>query len=174
MSVACVYMFEADHRHRRQLNEKETKGNYDGTRTNSEGGPLKQIKEYHGDTMVQCSTNHLSTFSIGLFNTELDTDFQYQFITEEREGQLHDMRDNMIEDLYHYVVVLETGYRIFAGTDSKVFISLYGSEADELVRECSTELRSNYASFNWGSSTRFLLKTPWLYSTISLVIDVNP
>lgn len=44
-----------------------------------------QAGSYHGDTMVQCLVNHLSLFSVGLFNPEIETDFSFQYVTEHRE-----------------------------------------------------------------------------------------
>ncbi|RCN45471.1 hypothetical protein ANCCAN_08548 [Ancylostoma caninum] len=43
---------------------------------------------YHGDTMVQCLVSHLSVFSVGLFNPEIETDFSFQYISEHREQNI--------------------------------------------------------------------------------------
>ncbi|KAL6738665.1 hypothetical protein Aduo_012189 [Ancylostoma duodenale] len=150
---------------------------------------------YHGDTMVQCLVSHLSVFSVGLFNPEIETDFSFQYISEHREqnitasmivivmtvhmlfimifvvncemieadkGELFNMADNSNADLYHYAVAVETGYRMYAGTDSKIYVTLYGTEADEAARELSSSrISKNSSVFNWGTTARFLLKTPW-------------
>ncbi|ETN69883.1 hypothetical protein NECAME_05069 [Necator americanus] len=77
------------------------------------------VGPYHGDVIVQCLTNHLSTFSLGLFTPDVDIDFSFEYVNEHREGDLYNMADNSKADLYHYVVATETGYRMCAGTDSK-------------------------------------------------------
>ncbi|KAK6750642.1 hypothetical protein RB195_002551 [Necator americanus] len=161
------------------------------------------VGPYHGDVIVQCLTNHLSTFSLGLFTPDVDIDFSFEYVNEHREqnitssmivivmtvhmlfvmilvmdcemrevdkGDLYNMADNSKADLYHYVVATETGYRMCAGTDSKVYITLYGTEADEMARELSTNhIAKNSSLFNWGTTPRFLLRTPWSLGDIRYI-----
>ncbi|VDP44293.1 unnamed protein product [Heligmosomoides polygyrus] len=158
---------------------------------------------FGGDSYVECSTHHLTTFSVGISNPEIDDGMAYIYITEVREqiitatilvlligihmsiviiigfhcevlefdkGWLYDMKDNTIGDLYHYVVMVETGYRMCATTDSKIFITLYGTDADEVARELSSaRVVKNSDVFVWGTSARFLLKAPWSLGDIRFV-----
>ncbi|VDM75518.1 unnamed protein product [Strongylus vulgaris] len=47
-----------------------------------------QVGGYHGDTMVKCLTTHLSVFSVGLFDANVDTDFTYEYIADHREEHI--------------------------------------------------------------------------------------
>ncbi|KAK6026105.1 hypothetical protein OSTOST_07976 [Ostertagia ostertagi] len=77
----------------------------------------------------------------------------------ESKGLLYNMADNNPGDLYYYIVMVETGYRMCASTDSKVFITIYGTDADEVSRELKTiHIERNSSIFSWGTSARFLLK----------------
>ncbi|KIH53461.1 PLAT/LH2 domain protein [Ancylostoma duodenale] len=72
-------------------------------------------------------------------------------------GELFNMADNSNADLYHYAVAVETGYRMYAGTDSKIYVTLYGTEADEAARELSSSrISKNSSVFNWGTTARSL------------------
>ncbi|CAJ0603330.1 unnamed protein product [Cylicocyclus nassatus] len=180
-----------------------TKGCYRFENDTRFGNRFIEIGSYLGDTTIECETTHLSIFSVGLFNLDVDTDFKYQYIADHREqhiastmivivmtvhmlivmifainyelmegdqGFLFNMADNVNCDLYHYIVAVETGYRMYAGTDSRIFITLYGTEADEMTRELSSPLfDKNSAVFTWGSTARFLLKTPWSLGDIRYV-----
>ena len=44
------------------------------------------------------------------------------------------LNDNTILDTYHYEITVVTGMRKGAGTKSKVFLVLFGSEGDTEVR----------------------------------------
>ncbi|KAK6026106.1 hypothetical protein OSTOST_07977, partial [Ostertagia ostertagi] len=72
-------------------------------------------------------------------------------------GLLYNMADNNPGDLvYYYIVMVETGYRMCASTDSKVFITIYGTDADEVSRELKTiHIERNSSIFSWGTSARF-------------------
>ncbi|VDM83106.1 unnamed protein product [Strongylus vulgaris] len=47
-----------------------------------------RVGGYHGDTMVKCLTTHLSVFSVGLFDANVDTDFTYEYIADHREEHI--------------------------------------------------------------------------------------
>ncbi|XGW25699.1 hypothetical protein V3C99_006813 [Haemonchus contortus] len=85
-------------------------------------------------------------------------------------GLLYTTVDNNPGDLYYYIVMVETGYRMCASTDSRVFITIYGSDADEVARELGTShVKRNSSIFSWGISARFLLRTPWCLGDLRYV-----
>nr|CDJ83689.1 Lipoxygenase and Polycystin cation channel domain containing protein [Haemonchus contortus] len=51
-----------------------------------------------------------------------------------------------------------------------VFITIYGSDADEVARELGTShVKRNSSIFSWGISARFLLRTPWCLGDLRYV-----
>jgi hypothetical protein len=74
---------------------------------------------------------------------------------DEARCAIHVMKDNNLDDLYFYEVIVHTGARQAAGTDSKVFMKLSGS-ADETGNRVFTS--SNHMKvFQRGSVNTFVL-----------------
>ncbi|GMT23326.1 hypothetical protein PFISCL1PPCAC_14623, partial [Pristionchus fissidentatus] len=44
------------------------------------------------------------------------------------KGQLHIMADNHPLDTYKYVVLVDTGFKMFASTDSEIHVNIIGNE----------------------------------------------
>ncbi|CAJ0562445.1 unnamed protein product, partial [Mesorhabditis spiculigera] len=89
---------------------------------------------------------------------------------------IHPLDDNHRNDTYPYVVCVETGYAMFAQTDSGVFINIEGSEGTELRRKLYTdgEIVGTKRLFRWGHTDRFIMTTHRSLgdlSTIRLWID---
>ncbi|PAV92532.1 hypothetical protein WR25_00454 [Diploscapter pachys] len=103
-----------------------------------------------GDQHVRCESYHLTTFSVGLFSPEIPSDFDYDYVQD------------MLPDEYMYMLVVETGYRMFATSNSKISFNLTGTSAEEVARCFDNDLdESNGLPFTWGKTTRFLMTTPW-------------
>uniref|UniRef100_F1KR83 Location of vulva defective 1 n=1 Tax=Ascaris suum TaxID=6253 RepID=F1KR83_ASCSU len=151
------------------------------------------IGEYVGDEFVQCLSNHLTTFSVGLFNADIPDLFKYVYIENDQprsaailiivatfsafmaivgwtafhhdlqdisKGRIRYMMDNKYHADYKYLVAVETGYRMFATTDSRIHLNVIGDKAMELSRElCGDEDMGR--QFRWGTTDRFLMTTVW-------------
>ncbi|VDL64771.1 unnamed protein product [Nippostrongylus brasiliensis] len=148
--------------------------------------------QYFDDTIVECTTTHLTTFSVGLLNPAVDTEFTYKYISDYRKqnayaamivfllavnmgviiifsihyqilevdkGSMYAIVDNISADLYHYAVVVETGYRMAAGTDSRKCI-LLGSLGISAMYECGRiilEKDHDNVGTATGSSSRIFI-----------------
>uniref|UniRef100_A0A914ZHV8 PLAT domain-containing protein n=1 Tax=Parascaris univalens TaxID=6257 RepID=A0A914ZHV8_PARUN len=69
--------------------------------------------------------------------------------------------DNKYHADYKYLVAVETGYRMFATTDSRVYLNVIGDKAMELSRELRGDEYMG-KQFRWGTADRFLMTTVWL------------
>uniref|UniRef100_A0A8R1I7J7 PLAT domain-containing protein n=1 Tax=Caenorhabditis japonica TaxID=281687 RepID=A0A8R1I7J7_CAEJA len=146
-----------------------------------------------GMQFVNCSSNHLTLFSVGSFSPTIDADFQYQYNVNEVEknikamitaiflfilygtltvlaiisersdlsrGRLRFLSDNEPNDGYMYVLAVETGYRMFATTDSSISFNLSGTEGDQIFRSFNSEEDGDWEfPFIWGTTSRFVMTT---------------
>ncbi|VDM45381.1 unnamed protein product [Toxocara canis] len=76
------------------------------------------------------------------------------------KGRIRYMKDNMYHADYKYLVAVETGYRMFATTDSKVLMNVIGDKGMEVARELYGDEEMG-KQFRWGTTDRFLMTTVW-------------
>uniref|UniRef100_A0A1I7UCH3 PLAT domain-containing protein n=1 Tax=Caenorhabditis tropicalis TaxID=1561998 RepID=A0A1I7UCH3_9PELO len=157
---------------------------------NSEGmAPI----DSKGMQFVNCSTDHLTLFSVGAFNPTINADFNYNYSVNDIEknvkvmitaifilivygcltinsiisgrkdgsrGRLRFLSDNEPHDGYMYVIAVETGYRMFATTDSTICFNLSGNEGDQIFRSFKSVEDGDWEyPFSWGTTDRFVMTT---------------
>ncbi|TKR75749.1 hypothetical protein L596_016994 [Steinernema carpocapsae] len=146
-----------------------------------------------GTGRTSCLSNHLTTFSVGMFTPEIAQNFEYKYLETRYErnimvliavailaihqllafflairhdnrdfskGGIQTLKDNRPFDHYQYVITVQTGYRMFSTTDSRVFFNVTGTQSEEIGRQMVGEM-SKIKSFQWGATDRFLMTTRW-------------
>ncbi|EGT56350.1 hypothetical protein CAEBREN_09695 [Caenorhabditis brenneri] len=146
-----------------------------------------------GMQFVNCTTDHLTLFSVGAFNPTINADFNYNYSVNNIEknvkvmitaiflfivygcltinsiicdrkdasrGRLRFLSDNEPHDGYMYIIAVETGYRMFATTDSTICFNLSGNEGDQIFRSFKSEEDGDWEyPFSWGTTDRFVMTT---------------
>ncbi len=89
------------------------------------------------------------------------------------QGEIIFMKDNNCMNAYKYLVIAETGYRMYSSTDSNVldslvasannvqiFFNVTGTDGEEYGRQMAGS-DDQVDVFRWGTTNRFLMTTPW-------------
>ncbi|KAF8373527.1 lov-1 [Pristionchus pacificus] len=81
--------------------------------------------------------------------------------TDRSKGQLRIMTDNYPLDTYKYIVVVDTGFKMFATTDSEIHVNIVGEEWEALNRTLKGGNERIPLGLKWGTTERFLMTTQY-------------